>query len=71
MFPTFDGGIELRPNGDDATELGLLGSQEPPLGAVGRFADGLAGHRVVIASLEALLDDIAARLAEGVPEGWR
>ena len=69
LFPTFDGGIELRANGDEATELRLVGSYEPPLGAVGRFADGLAGHRVVIASLEAFLDEVLARLAEGVPQG--
>ena len=71
LFPTFDGGIELRPDGDDATEVRLVGSYEPPLGTVGRFADGLAGHRVVVASLEALLDEIVDRLAEGVPDAWR
>lgn len=71
LFPTFDGGIELRPDGDDATEVRLVGSYEPPLGTFGRFADGLAGHRVVIASLEALLDEVVTRLAEGVPQGWR
>jgi hypothetical protein len=69
LFPTFDGGIELRPDGG-ATELRLVGSYEPPLGTVGRFADGLAGHRVVLASLEALLDDVAARLVEGATDGW-
>jgi hypothetical protein len=71
LFPTFDGGIELRPREDDATEVRLVGSYEPPLGTIGRFADGLAGHKVVIASLEALLDDVVTRLAEGVPQGWR
>lgn len=71
LFPTFDGGIELRPDGDDATEVRLVGSYEPPFGTVGRFADGLAGHKVVVASLEALLDDITARLAEGAASSWR
>lgn len=70
LFPTFDGGIELRPDGDDATEVRLVGSYEPPLGTLGRFADGLAGHKVVVASLEALLEDIVARLAEGAADGW-
>jgi hypothetical protein len=69
LFPTFDGGIELRADGE-ATEVRLVGSYEPPLGTVGRFADGLAGHRVVVASLEALLDGIADRLVEGATEGW-
>lgn len=43
---------------------------EPPLGTLGRFADGLAGHKVVIASLEALLEDIVVRLAEGAADAW-
>lgn len=61
LFPTFDGRLELR---DDygGTELRLVGSYQPPLGAFGRFADGLAGHRFVVASLETFLDDVATRL---------
>ena len=70
LFPTFDGGIELRPDGDDRTEVRVVGSYEPPLGTVGRFADGLAGHKVVVASLEWLLDGIVERLVEGATEGW-
>ena len=62
LFPTFDGGFELRASGD-ATELSLVGSYEPPLGALGRFADGVVGHRLVTASLDAFLDSAAERLA--------
>ncbi len=69
LFPTFDGGIELRARGAE-TEVRLVGSYEPPLGTVGRFADGVAGHRVVVASLEALIDQIVDRLVEGATEGW-
>ena len=61
LFPTFDGGLELRA-APDGTELRLVGSYRPPLGAWGRFADGLAGHRVVTASLEAFLEATAQRL---------
>ncbi|HLF41023.1 MAG TPA: hypothetical protein VI854_06060 [Acidimicrobiia bacterium] len=61
LFPRFDGGLELRPLGDE-TELRLVGSYEPPLGAVGRFADDAVGHRIVTASLEALLTAAAERL---------
>ena len=61
LFPTFDGGLELRaaPGG---TELRLAGSYQPPLGAFGRFADEVIGHRIVTASLQAFLADTAARL---------
>ncbi len=62
--------LELRPDGDEATDVRLVGSYEPPLGTLGRFADGLAGHKVVVASPEALLDDVVARLAEGRTDGW-
>ncbi|HKY77174.1 MAG TPA: hypothetical protein VJS45_13595 [Acidimicrobiia bacterium] len=61
LFPTFDGGFEVRAAGD-ATDLRLVGSYEPPLGALGRFADGVVGHRLVAASLDALLDSAAERL---------
>lgn len=61
LFPTFDGGLELRPEGD-GTEVRLIGSYEAPLGALGRFADTLAGHHVVMTSLETFLACAAARL---------
>jgi hypothetical protein len=68
LFPTFDGGLELRGTGD-ATELRLVGSYRAPLGLVGRFADGLLGHRVVMASLETFLDGVARRLVAALPSG--
>jgi len=61
LFPTFDGGIELWPAAG-GTELRLVGSYQPPLGSVGRFADTLVGHRIVTASLERLLSCAADRL---------
>lgn len=61
LFPTFDGGIEVRAV-EGGTEVRLVGSYQPPLGWVGQFADGLIGHRFVIASLEAFLTDLTARL---------
>jgi len=61
LFPTFDGGLELHPSGDQ-TQLRLIGSYQPPFGAFGRFADGLLGRRIVAASLEAFLAAVADRL---------
>ena len=68
LFPTFDGGFEVRRAGDD-TELRLVGSYEPPLGAFGRFADGVVGHRLVTASLDSLLALAAVRLAAAATGG--
>ena len=61
LFPTFDGGLELRPDGS-GTEVRLVGSYQAPLGALGRFADSLAGHHLVMTSLETFLSSAAARL---------
>jgi len=66
LFPTFDGGLELRPVAGN-TELRLVGSYQPPLGAIGRFADSLVGHRIVVASLERLLYSVATRLVMLAP----
>ena len=61
LFPTFDGGLELRKDGR-GTALHLVGSYVPPLGLLGRFGDGLAGHRIVMASLNKFLADVATLL---------
>ena len=61
LFPTFDGGLELRADGR-GTALSLVGSYVPPLGLFGRFGDGLAGHRIVMASLNEFLAEVAALL---------
>ena len=61
LFPVFDGGLELREDGD-ATEVRLVGSYQAPLGALGRFADSLVGQHVVMASLETFLTSAADRL---------
>ncbi len=67
LFPTFDGGLEVGEY-EDATELRLVGSCQPPLGRFGAFADEIAGYRVARATLETFLDELARRLVEGVPQ---
>lgn len=61
LFPTFDGGLELRAD-EGGTEVRLVGSYQAPLGALGRFADSLAGHHLVMTSLETFLGQALARL---------
>lgn len=63
VFPTFDGGLEIRRAGSDRAEVHLAGSYLPPLGLAGRFADQLVGHRVVCDSVDRFLAEITARLA--------
>jgi hypothetical protein len=70
LVPTFDGGLELRADGR-GTGLRLRGSYVPPLGRLGRFGDGLAGHRIVMASLNDFVADVAALLIATAQGGAR
>ncbi|HEX6421150.1 MAG TPA: hypothetical protein VFZ77_21785, partial [Acidimicrobiales bacterium] len=62
LFPVFDGHLEIRPEGNDATRLRVHGTYTVPLGPVGRFGDGLVGRRIARQSFESFLEDTAARL---------
>lgn len=63
LFPTFDGGLEVRQVGDE-TELRLEGRYRPPLGAAGHLVNRAVLNRAATRSLEALLDRLADRLRE-------
>jgi hypothetical protein len=45
------------------TLLTLAGTYRPPLGRLGAFGDGLVGHRVARASVQAFLEGMAERIA--------
>jgi len=66
LFPTFAGGLEIRPV-DGGTELRLEGQYRPPFGIAGRLVDRTVLNRAATASLETLLDDLASRLAPADP----
>ena len=63
LFPTLDGQLEIAPIGPASTQLGLSGSYEPPLGALGRVADRALMHRVAELTVKDFLDRIGERLA--------
>lgn len=65
LFPRFAGRLLLSADGDD-TRLTLEGGYIVPLGAIGRFGDGLLGRRLVRRSLAALVERIAGRLTAAV-----
>ena len=58
LLPSFDGVVEVVAV-DGGAELAISGTYGIPLGAVGRFGDGLLGRRVAQQSLRVL----AARMA--------
>lgn len=67
LFPTFEGGLEVRPDAG-GTELRLEGRYRPPLGAAGDLVNRTILNRAASASLESLLERLSARLA-GAPPG--
>ena len=65
LYPMFDGRLEaIATRG--GTELRLTGTYEVPLGAFGRFGDGVAGHRLARRSAQVLLTEIGLRLVREV-----
>ena len=65
MFPSFDGTLEVLPDGR-RSHLVLRGAYTVPLGPLGAFGDGIAGRRVARQSMLAYLEDVARRLDEEV-----
>lgn len=62
LFPTFEGGLEVRA-ANGGTELRLEGRYRPPLGAAGGLVNRTLLNRAASTSLESLLERLAERLA--------
>jgi len=66
LFPALDADIQLTDDGENRTRVTLTGSYRPPLGALGDKLDRMLLHAVALATIRALLTQIAATL-EGAP----
>ena len=66
LFPALDADIQLTDDGGDRTRVTLTGSYLPPLGALGGRLDRILLRAVALATIKALLTQIAAAL-EGAP----
>ena len=64
--PALDADIQLTDDGGDRTRVTLTGSYRPPLGALGDRLDRILLRAVALATIKALLTQIAAAL-EGAP----
>jgi hypothetical protein len=69
LFPTFDGGLEVRPF-DGGAVLRLQGHYRPPLGAAGVLINRAVLNRAATASLEAFLDRLSRRLTGDRDNSW-
>jgi len=70
LFPILEATLEIAPvrAGRHAmTQLGLFGRYRPPFGRLGALADDLAGHRIVVESVERFLDDLVDRFETTLP----
>ena len=71
LFPVLDANITISPasrevtaEGKDVARLALAGSYRPPLGRLGAVLDQVVLHRVATATIRALLQNVAAVLAD-------
>jgi hypothetical protein len=75
LFPVLEATLEITPAGADSrsqtqrshTQLALSGRYAPPLGRLGVVADMLAGHHLVLESVDRFLGDLVERLGRDLP----
>ena len=62
LFPALEGHLEIAPIGKTTTQIGLSARYEPPLGLLGKIADGALMHRVAEITVKDFLDRIGEEL---------
>jgi hypothetical protein len=71
LFPVLDATLEIVPvtaGHYRATQIGFVGRYQPPLGRLGAVADSVAGHRLVLESVEGFVESLATRLEHELAE---
>jgi hypothetical protein len=66
LIPVFEGEFELMSDDDTRSVLALRGLYAVPLGAMGRFGDGLVGRRVARRTAVGVVEAIAASVEHGL-----
>ena len=64
LFPLMTGELAVYPLTRTETQLDFSGVYEPPLGAVGKTMNAIAGHRIAEASVHRFVGDVAAYLRD-------
>jgi hypothetical protein len=67
LFPALDADLTLRPAGEQATVLALIGAYRPPMGGLGAGLDRAILHRVATATIRAFLSQVGDAIAH--PDG--
>ena len=66
LFPLMDAELAIYPLTATETQLDFLGRYEPPLGALGKAVDAIAGHRIAEASVHRFVSDVAGYLRQSL-----
>jgi ribosome-associated toxin RatA of RatAB toxin-antitoxin module len=64
LFPLMHGELSVYPLTGTETQLDFSGTYEPPLGAVGKTINAIAGHRIAEASVHSFVTDVAGYLRQ-------
>lgn len=67
LFPVMKAELSLWPLTATETQLELVGTYRPPLGAVGNVADAAIGHRIAEATVHRFLADLVEQLRLELP----
>lgn len=64
LFPLMRAELTIYPLTATETQLDFLGRYEPPLGAVGKAVNAIAGHRIAEAAVHRFVRDVAGYLRQ-------
>ena len=62
LFPFMKAELAIYPLTSTETQLDFSGAYEPPLGALGKAMNAVAGHRLAEASVHRFVNDVAGYL---------
>lgn len=66
LFPFMKAELSIYPLTRTETQLDFCGLYEPPLGAVGKAMNAIAGHRIAEASVHHFMSDVAGYLRRSI-----
>ena len=66
LFPFMKADLAIYPLTSTETQLDFSGLYEPPLGALGKAMNAVAGHRLAEASVHRFIDDVAGYLRKAL-----
>ena len=66
LFPLMQGELSVYPLTSTETQLDFSGTYQPPLGAVGKTMNAIAGHRIAEVSVHRFVSDVAGYLRQAL-----